>query len=110
MYNKNLIAEVNRGLQLMGLPTKKLITEQSLWKFWKSVEDLLTGAKNIPQTTDVKIGTKLDDKGNITGGIEVPRDVYNNLRSLIGNGSEGAWRNLESEAKIYLTKIIMNNK
>ena len=110
MYNKNLIAEVNRGLQLMGLPTKKLITEQSLWKFWKSVEDLLTGAKNIPQTTDVKIGTKLDDKGNITGGIEVPRDVYNNLRSLIGNGSEGAWRNLDSEAKIFLTKIIMNNE
>lgn len=109
MYNKNLITEINRGLELMGLPKKNVLNEQALWKFWKSVEDLLTGAKNIPQSNEVKIGTRLDDKGNVVGGVEVPKTVYNDLRRLIGNGDVNAWNSLDQEAKIFLSKIIMTN-
>ena len=38
---KEIIIEINRGLEIMGLPQKKVINEQ-WYKFLRSIEDLLT--------------------------------------------------------------------
>lgn len=108
--NKKIITEINRNLELMGVKSKNLLTEQPFFKFFNSIANLLSKTEPDAIGQWVKVGGRKE--GNeIVGAINVKKNIYDELATLIGSTDPvNDFQRLSNAAKSMLTRIVQSDE